>query len=203
MTIYHMPVYRALKELIDSGELGKVNLITANFGSYKDYDMSNRFFNRSLAGGAMLDIGVYALSLVRWFMRPDPERMVSDVRLAPTGVDENAAMLLSNDEGQMATIALSLHSKQPKRAMISCENAYIEIMEYPRACEAIITDAVSGEVRTLKAGDRLDALKYELEDFEAALCNGDKCLHLDYTVDVMELMTKARREWGLVYPEEV
>ena len=202
MTIYHMPIYGKLKEIIDSGELGKVNLITMNFGSFKEYDMSNRFFNRDLAGGAMLDIGVYALSLIRWFMKPDPERMITDVRMAPTGVDEQVTMLLSNEEGQMATIALSLHSKQPKRAMISCEKAYIEIMEYPRAREARITDAVSGEVITLSIGDNEDALRYELEDFEAAINNKGNRLYLDYTTDVMQLMTTARQEWGMTYPEE-
>ena len=202
MTIYHMPLYRELKDILNSGILGKVNMITVNFGSFKEYDMSNRFFSRDLAGGAMLDIGVYALSLIRWFMKPDPERMFTDVRLAPTGVDEQATMLLSNKEGQMATVALSLHSKQPKRAMISCEEGYIEIMEYPRAWEARITDAVSGDTRTLSSGEHADALKYELDDFEAAIRNEKNCLYLDYTIDVMDLMTKARREWGMFYPEE-
>ena len=202
MTIYHMPVYAKLKEIIDSGALGRVNLITVNFGSFKEYDMNNRFFNRDLAGGAMLDIGVYALSLIRWFMRFDPERMHTDVRLAPTGVDEQVTMLLSNEDGQMATVALSLHSRQPKRAMISCEKGYIEIMEYPRAWEARITDAVSGEVRSISLGDHADALKYELEDFEAAVRSEGNKLHLDYTIDVMKLMTKARSEWGMKYPEE-
>ena len=202
MTIYHMPIYRKLNELIRSGSLGELKVIQMNFGSYKEYDMKNRFFNRNLAGGAMLDIGVYALSLIRWFMRTDPERMVSDVRPAPTGVDEQATMLLSNEEGQMATVALSLHSKQPKRAMISCEKGYIEIMEFPRAWEARITDAVSGDVRTVRIGEHADALKYELEDFEAAVRNGEDRLHLDLTEDVMELMTKARKAWGLTYPEE-
>ncbi len=202
MTIYHMPLYRKLKELIDSGALGKVNMITMNFGSFKDYDMSNRFFNRDLAGGAMLDIGVYALSLIRWFMKPDPESMVTDVRFAPTGVDEQATMLLSNEEGQMATVALSLHSKQPKRAMISCEKGFIEIMEYPRAWEARITDAVSGEAKTLNFGDNADALKYELDDFEAAVRGEENHLYLDHTIDVMELMTRARKQWGMTYPEE-
>ncbi len=202
MTIYHMPIYTRLRDIIDSGELGRVNIITANFGSFKDYDMSNRFFSRDLAGGAMLDIGVYALSLIRWFMKPDPERMVTDVRFAPTGVDEQVTMLLSNGEGQMATVALSLHSKQPKRAMISCEKGYIEIMEYPRGWEAKITDAVSGESKTLCAGEHADALKYELEDFETAIRTGEDLLHLDYTKDVMELMTKARKGWGMTYPEE-
>ncbi len=87
MTIYHMPLYRKLREILASGRLGKVNLITMNFGSFKEYDMQNRFFNRNLAGGAMLDIGVYALSFVRWFMESKPDVVLSQYNPAPTGVD--------------------------------------------------------------------------------------------------------------------
>ena len=49
MTIYHMPIYKKLKEILESGKFGKVNLITMNFGSFKEYDMNNRFFNKNLA----------------------------------------------------------------------------------------------------------------------------------------------------------
>ena len=138
MTIYHMPIYKELKKILDSGRLGRVNLITMNFGSFKEYNMKNRFFNRNLAGGAMLDIGVYALSFVRWFFTSKPDQLLSQVKPAPTGVDEQAGLLLTNQEGQMASVMLSLHSKQPKRGMVSCENGFIEIMEYPRAWEAKI-----------------------------------------------------------------
>ena len=94
MTIYHMPIYSKLREILDSGKLGKVNLITMNFGSFKEYDMNNRFFNRNLAGGAMLDIGVYALSFIRWFMDSKPDQLLSQVKPAPTGVDEQAGCFL-------------------------------------------------------------------------------------------------------------
>lgn len=202
MTIYHMPIFKELKKILDSDELGRVNLITANFGSFKPYDMNNRFFNRNLAGGAMLDIGVYALSLVRYFFDSSPNDTLSQVKYAPTGVDEQSGLLLVNDEGQMASVMLSLHSKQPKRAMISCERGYIEIMEYPRAWEAKITDAESGESRTVKAGKNEDALWYEIEDMEKSVSNDD-CMHLDYTEDVMRLMTSFRQEWNMKYPEEM
>lgn len=139
MTIFHMPIYKKLRKILESGALGKVNLITMNFGSFKEYNMGNRFFNRNLAGGAMLDIGVYALSFIRWFMDSKPDQLLSQVKQAPTKVDEQAGLLLTNAEGQMATVMLSLHSKQPKRGMISCEKGYIEVMEYPRAWEAKIT----------------------------------------------------------------
>lgn len=92
MTIYHMPIYKKLKEILETGVLGKVNLITMNFGSFKEYDMNNRFFNPDLAGGAMLDIGVYALSFIRWFMDSKPDQLLSQVKSAPTGVDEQAGL---------------------------------------------------------------------------------------------------------------
>ena len=202
MTIYHMPIYKELKKILDSGRLGRVNLITMNFGSFKEYNMKNRFFNRNLAGGAMLDIGVYALSFIRWFFDSKPDQLLSQVKPAPTGVDEQAGLLLTNQEGQMASVMLSLHSKQPKRGMVSCENGFIEIMEYPRAWEAKITDASTGESEIIKAGDNADALAYELADMERAI-NGDaSAMHLDYTKDVMDLMTSFRRTWGYTYPEE-
>ena len=202
MTIYHMPIYKKLRELLDSGKLGKVNLITMNFGSFKEYNMSNRFFNRNLAGGAMLDIGVYALSFIRWFMDEKPTKLLSQVKLAPTGVDEQAGLLLMNKEGQMASVMLSLHSKQPKRGMISCEKGYIEIMEYPRAWEATITYAESGETEVIKEGENADALAYELADMEKAISGDTECMHIEYTKDVMDMMTAFREEWGFKYPEE-
>lgn len=205
MTIFHMPIYRRLHEILQSGKLGAVNLMTVNFGSYKEYDMNNRFFNRNLAGGAMLDIGVYALSLCRWFMTSKPEQVKSIVKMAPTGVDEQAGLLLMNAEGQMAAIMLSLHSKQPKRGMISCEKGYIEIMEYPRACEARITYTENGETELVQAGRREDALLYEITDMENAIASytdKQEGMYLAYTRDVMELMTACRREWNFTYPEE-
>ena len=163
--------------------------------------MTNRFFSRSLAGGALLDIGVYALSLARMFLESSPDQVKSFVRKAPTGVDESAAIAMMNREGQLVTATLSLHSKQPKRAVISCEKGYIEIMEYPRAQEAVLVDAATGARETIQAGRTADALVYELEDMEAAV-RGEGDMLLSCTADVMELMTGLRREWGVVYPEE-
>lgn len=125
MTSWHMPLYKKLWEIIKNGELGKVQMITINFGSFKEYNMENRFFNMNLAGGAMLDIGVYALSIVRSFMDKKPEEVVSQRKVSPTGSDEQATILLENDSDQMAAVALSMHSKQPKRAMISCEKVFL------------------------------------------------------------------------------
>ena len=203
MTIWHMPIYKKLWEIVQSGQLGKVQIITMNFGSFKEYNMSNRFFNMNLAGGAMLDIGVYALSIVRSFMEEKPEDIVSQWKASPTGSDEQATILLKNKQEQMATVALSMHSKQPKRAMISCEKGYIELMEYPRADKAVIVDAESGERTEIESGETANALYYEMMDMEQAVRSGDASnMQLQYSKDVMDIMTKLRKDWGMKYPGE-
>ena len=203
MTIWHMPIYKKLWEIVQSGQLGKVQIITMNFGSFKEYNMSNRFFNMNLAGGAMLDIGVYALSIVRSFMEEKPEDIVSQWKASPTGSDEQATILLKTKQEQMATVALSMHSKQPKRAMISCEKGYIEIMEYPRADKAVIADAESGERTEIESGENANALYYEMMDMEQAVRSGDASnMQLQYSKDVMDIMTKLRKDWGMKYPGE-
>ena len=202
MTIFHMPIYRKLSEIVESGKLGPLKVIQMNFGSYKEYDMTNRFFNRNLAGGALLDIGVYALSFVRWFMTSQPTEMVSQVKLAPTGVDEQAGILLTNAEGEMATVTLSLHAKQPKRGTIAYDKGYIELYEYPRGQKAVITYTEDGSQEGIEAGETAKALQYEVLDMEAAVSGRENHLYLNYSRDVMELMTQLRKDWGLVYPEE-
>lgn len=202
MTIYHMPLYRKLQAVIQSGALGKLRLVQMNFGSDKEYDMTNRFFNRSLAGGALLDIGVYALSFVRWFFSSSPTEVLSQVKFAPTGVDESAGILLKNKEEEMATVLLSLHAKQPKRGTISFEKGYVEIFDYPRGEEAVITYNQDGRKEVLSTGSTAQALRYEVEDMERTVSGEGDEMYMAYTRDVMELMTKIRRDWGMRYPEE-
>lgn len=203
MTLYHMPIYKKLNKIINSGALGELRIIQMNFGSYKDYDMSNRFFNPTLAGGALLDIGVYAISCVRWFMSEKPNQVLSQVKYAPSGVDEQAGILLMNDAGEMATVTLSLHSKQPKRATISFDKAYIEIFDYPRGEKAVITYTSDGHQEIIEAGKTEDALRYEVLDMEKTVSGEANEMHLDYTTDVMSIMTDIRKEWGFSYPEEM
>lgn len=201
-TIYHMPLYRKLTEAVAAGKFGPLRVITMNFGSYKDYDMKNRFFNRALAGGAMLDIGVYALSFARLFMSSCPDQLLTQVKLTPTGVDEQASLLLKNREEEMASIMLSLHAKQPKRGMLSFDKAYVEISDYPRGDKAVITWTADGRKEEVLAGSTAEALAYEILDMEKAIDGDPDIMRLKNTIDVMHLMTQARKAWGLKYPEE-
>ena len=203
-TIAHMPLFHELRSRAKAGEFGAMNLAQINFGSYKAYgDLTNRFYNPKLAGGAMLDIGVYALTAARLFMASQPSEVVSLANLASTGVDQTSGFVTCNAEGQLGVFSLSLHSKQPKRAMISFDKCYIEIMNYPRADAAKIVWTEDGRVEEVHEGIEAYALCYEMADLESAVAgDAEKMQLIDYATDVMDIMTRLRRDWGVVYPEE-
>ena len=203
-TILHMPLYQELLRRAKAGEFGPLNLAQLNFGSYKEYgDLTNRFYNPKLAGGAMLDIGVYALSLMRLFMVSQPNQVVSLANLASTGVDQTSGIVCRNEQGQLGVLSLSLHSKQPKRAVLSFDKCYVEVMDYPRADHATIVWTADGSREEFHAGTEGYALCYEMADLERAVAGDERAASLiDYAADVMDLMTNLRREWGVTYPEE-
>ncbi len=203
-TILHMPLYQELRRRAASGEFGPLNLAQVNFGSYKPYgDLTNRFYNPKLAGGAMLDIGVYAITFARQFMASQPTEVVSLANLAETGVDQTSGIVMRNKEGQIATFTLSMHSKQPKRGILSFDKCYIEVTDYPRADHAKIVWTEDGHIEEVSSGTAGYALDYEIADLERAVAGDEEAAHLiDCASDVMDLMTGLRREWGVTYPEE-
>ena len=158
MTLYHMPVFKKMKEIVDSGKLGPVKMIQVNFGSCKEYDVTNRFFSKELAGGALLDIGVYATSFARFFMKSKPDTILTTANYFETGVDETSGIILRNPDGQMAVMALTMRAKQPKRGVVACEDGFIEIYNYPRGDKATITYTNDGHTETIEAGETAYAL---------------------------------------------
>jgi len=196
-TIYHMPVYKEAMKFVENGTLGRLKLIEVNFGTKKEYDVTNRFFSPDLAGGAMLDIGVYALSFVRYFLSENAECIKSAVTLAPTGVDEQAVMLLSNSKGEMASVNLSFTAKLPRTAVASFENGYILFDNFNRSTSAQIVFTGNAEPIALTSDSSVSPLLYEIEDMENAVLGIENNMLLEFTADVMDIMTKARKEWGV------
>lgn len=201
MTIYHMPLYQRLSKFITDGKIGKLRMIQVSFGSLRVPDINSRFLSEQLAGGALLDIGVYALSFTRFFLKKQPNEILTTVKRFKTGVDEQSEIILRNSEDEMASIILTLFAKLPKRGIITGEKAYITIDGFPRAQSATITyPDFSTEVIT--AGHTAEAMIYEY-DYMNSVVNGEKeDTTLQLTKDVMELMSEIRKKWGIVYPSE-
>ena len=202
MTLYHMPLFKEVKHRINQGEIGSVKLVQVNFGSCKEYDVNNRFFSSELAGGALLDIGTYALSLVRWFLHEQPDTILTSMLPFETGVDEMSGIILRNSLDEMATVTLTMRAKLPKRGIIAGEDGYLEISEYPRANSFEIRYTKDGWTETIDAGVRGDALLYEVRDMEAVVSGAAENHTLQISSDVVSLMDEIRRQWGMKYPFE-
>lgn len=194
MTIYHMPLYKKLKGLIQEGKLGRIKMIQVSFGSLKEYDVNNRFFKKELAGGAILDIGTYALSFTRYFLSNQPEEILTTVKKFETGVDEQAGIILKNSEEEMAVISLTMRAKQPKRGVVAGELGYITVENFPRAQKATITYP-DGRIEVIEAGVTEEALVYEVEDMNNYVNEKNNKATLQLSVDVMSIMDEVRRQW--------
>jgi predicted dehydrogenase len=204
MTIYHMPLFQELRSVIQSGQLGILKMIQAPFGSYKDADPANRFFNPELAGGALLDIGTYALSLMRFFLSSQPHRVKTLALPFATGVDESASIILENKQGELATISLTFRAKMPKIAVVAGDLGYITIDNYPRADHAAFVPH-DGPSQIITAGQSSQALVYEAIAMQKAIQNlkadpdtyrtALSDLSADLSLDVLDLMDEIRRQW--------
>lgn len=201
-TLLHMPLYKELKKRIAEGVIGSVKMVQVNFGSCKEYDVKNRFFSKKLAGGALLDIGVYATSFARYFMKSNPNVVLTTANYFETGVDETSGILLKNQEGEMAVMALTMRAKQPKRGVVAGEKGFIEIYDYPRAAKATITYTESGSTEVVEVGASKKALDYEVEDMQDYVWNHTGEENLTLVRDVIKTLTAIRNQWGLIYPFE-
>ena len=201
MTLFHMPLYEKVIKKINNEDLGKVNMVQVSFGSFKEYDENNRFFNLDLAGGALLDIGTYALSFARYFLSSMPEEILSTVKKAKTGVDEESGIILKTKEDEVATISLAFRSKMPKRGIVSCDNGFITIDNFPRANKATI-NYLDGAVEVIECGEEEKALDYEVIFMEERIKENKESNSIDLTYDVTKIMDKVRKDWGIVYPFE-
>lgn len=122
------PLVLKVRELVQSGKLGEIRLLTADFGYPTSFDSESRFFNPALGGGALLDRGVYPLSLA-YFLLGNPAEVVGQATIGTTGVDEQETTLLSYPSGALAVLAASLRSRLRNEALIIGTEGRIRIHE--------------------------------------------------------------------------
>lgn len=196
MTIFHMPLFKEVARMISDGELGRIRMVKADLGSLKEDDPENRFFNPALGGGAMLDIGTYALSFLRHFLGGGFAEVSCVTQPHATGVDEMWAIGVRTEEGVLGCANLAFRAKLPKRAIVAGDAAYVTIDNYVRADSATLV-LPDGSTRELSCGTTADALAYEIADFERAVEEGDASgLFLDETLDVVRTMDLLLHERG-------
>lgn len=201
MTIYHNPLHKKIKAFIEEGGIGKVSMINVTLGMFKDFDETDRFFNKDLAGGALLDIGTYALTFARYYLTEQPNEITTLGTTASTGVDEQSGIVLKNEQQEVAVVSLALRGAMPKKGLITGSKGYIEMDNFPRAARADIVYN-DGTTETMEAGETAEALQYEVEGMNQMVVNCSNDGTLKLTSDVMKIMDEVREQWGLRFPGE-
>ncbi|MEO7017643.1 MAG: Gfo/Idh/MocA family oxidoreductase [Leifsonia sp.] len=121
----YLPQTDIVRQLLDDGAFGEVRVVTADFGGAFAFDPASRMFDPALGGGALLDLGVYAVSWAS-FALGAPASVIASGTLAATGVDDQAALILTSADGAQALLSTGLRAGTPSLATISGSTGRLE-----------------------------------------------------------------------------
>ncbi|MUL40617.1 Gfo/Idh/MocA family oxidoreductase [Streptomonospora sp. PA3] len=111
------PATARIRRLVDEGAIGEVRMVTATIGARMDYDPHGRLFSPHLAGGALLDVGVYPLAFASQFLGGFTDIQAQATK-APTGVDAQVAMAVTGRNQTLGLLGCSIEAPIPRRADI-------------------------------------------------------------------------------------
>ena len=139
MWTWFLPAIRKAQEWVEQGRIGKLRQVKADFGyPLLPFDPDRREYNAELAGGCLLEMGIYPVALAWLFMQRDPVDIQVTAHRAPNGVEDDVAMLFDygdESDGAVATLGTSFRSKLQNWAYVIGEEGYIAIPDFWRASE--------------------------------------------------------------------
>lgn len=204
MWMRFLPHMVRVRELIAEGAVGDVRMVTADHGQWFAKDPAHRLFAPELGGGALLDLGVYVVSLASMVLgRPERITAVSDP--AFTGVDAQTVVVLQHEGGRQAVLSSTLEARTPTRATIVGTDGYLELDRVwmaPSGFDLVRRDGADLRYDEPHEGHGLRHEAAEVEHCVAAGLTESPVMPLDETVSIMETMDEVRRQIGLRYPGE-
>jgi len=199
-----IPAVLEAKRLVDSGAIGEVRMINADFGYRAGFNPASRAFDPALGGGGLLDVGIYPLSLASMFLgRPD--RIASLADIGQTGVDEQSAFVLGYPGGQLATIYNAVRTNTPQEAIIMGTDGMIRIHP-PFWIPKKLTLTQPGKgAQEMEIPFAANGYNYEAAEVANCVRAGkleSDVMPLDESLQLMETMDAIRAQWGMKYPME-
>ena len=200
----YLPAAVRARELIAEGAIGDVRLVQADFGFRAGINPEGRLFNLALGGGALLDVGIYVISMASMILGPRPSRVASTTQIGETGVDEQSAFLLQYPSGELAVLSCAVRTGTAVEARIFGTEGSILLHGPFFKCGAL-TVKRGGEEEHIDLPLEGNGYNYEAAEVGRCLRAGLKesdVMPLDETLALMELMDSIRAQWGLSYPME-
>jgi predicted dehydrogenase len=200
-----LPLIVKVRQWLEQGLLGPVRLLQADFGFKGNWDPKSRLFNPQLAGGAILDVGVYTLALASMVFTEPPAKITALAHLGQTGVDEQSAMLLGYSNGQLALLSCAVRAQTPRQAAVIGTKGMLRIHS-PFWCPTTATISLEGkDDQTIEMPFKGNGFEYEAKEVMQCLRAGklqSDIMPLDETLLIMKTMDEIRAQCGLKYPME-
>ena len=199
-----LPVYQQVREWLDQHVIGDLILITSTMGFRKPMDAQDRLFNPDLAGGALLDLGVYPIALSQWIFGKDPLSFAAKSHIGSTHVDDFTCVFLQYANGAGSQFSCNFLTDNLNDLFIYGTEGYIRI--HPHYWRTNLATLVTHEKEiTITKPFRGSGFEYEAEEVMSCIQNGkleSSTMPHAQTQANMELMDAIRREIGLSYPFE-
>jgi predicted dehydrogenase len=197
----YMPALAEVKRIIASGEIGTVHQVTADFGFRADVGPEHRLLNPELGGGALLDLGIYPLSMATALLGPVAS-VTAQAEIGPTGVDLNTGFVLHHANGAIASCACSVTTHTPVELTVSGDRGFIRMNTRFHHAESITVTPAQGEARTIATPFLGNGYVHEI--IEAQQCWHAGLLEspgmpLDETLALMGVLDDIRAQIGLHY----
>ena len=199
----YMPSRRMIDELVDSGVIGEVTSLTANLGYVLDH--VERMQNPELAGGALLDLGVYPINFAMMVFHSEIKNVASSAVMSPKGIDCMNSITLTFEDGKMAVLHSNMLAQTDREGVINGSKGYIEIQNINN-CEEIRVFNLDREITArYQVPEQINGYEYEVIACQKAIEDGRvECEEMPHseTLKVMKLMDEIRGQWGMKYPCE-
>lgn len=200
----YMPSRKMIDAIIASGEIGEVTSLTANLGYLIRH--IQRIYDPALAGGALLDVGIYPLNFASMVLGNDIEEMVSSCVLTDTGVDEQNAIILKYKNGVLATLHSGSLAGTEQYGIVYGTKGYL-IAENINNINKIKVYTPNRElIKELHVPEQITGYEDEVRASIKAIREGKlECAEMPHeeTLTMMRIMDELRAQWGVKYPFEV
>lgn len=199
----YMPSRQMIQDIVDSGRLGKVVSLTANLG----YAITHkpRLMLPELAGGSLLDVGIYPLNFACMVMGDDIEEVVSTCTYTETGVDEQNAIFLKFSGNRTAVLHSGMLASTEQYGVVYGTEGYLIAENINNVDKIKIYSSERELLEEIAVPEQITGYEYEVRSAMKAIREGKlECPEMPHeeTIFMLKLMDTCREQWGIRYPFE-
>jgi len=199
-----LPIIVEARRLISDGAIGTVQMVQADFGFRASFNPASRLFDPALGGGALLDVGVYPVSLATMLLG-EPDRIAAVAALGATGIDENTGMLFGYPGGEVALLATTVRASTLQEAIILGSNGSIRLHSPWWVGNTLTLQRAGHDAEVIVRPFIANGYSHEAMEVADCVRAGrleSESMSLDESLRVMRIMDTVRAQLGMKYPME-